>query len=165
MYSFCINGLCEFIGAQWRCWCWFYCFCSIPVLVQWWFAWDCIRHWVKLKWATEMFVRCARTCWANNRKKDLFNYINFAVFYLFLFIFLCFENAQENIPTYGGNQTHWWDPRTWPPSYTSERQVHLHFSVPQRRSGGYIVVFLPHEHSWKRNCDKWSPKSIIASEL
>ena len=87
MYSFCINGLCEFIGAQWRCWCWFYCFCSIPVLVQWWFAWDCIRHWVKLKWATEMFVRCARTCWANNRKKDLFNYINFAVFYLFLFKF------------------------------------------------------------------------------
>lgn len=33
-----------------------------------------------------------------------------------------FYFIDENIPTYGGNQTHWWDPRTWPPSYTSERQ-------------------------------------------
>ena len=54
-------------------------------------------------------------------------------FYLFFNVLKMF---QENIPTYGGNQTHWWDPRTWPPSYTSERQVHLHFSIPQRRFEG-----------------------------
>ena len=75
----------------------------------------------------------------------------FIYFYLFFNVLKMF---QENIPTYGGNQTHWWDPRTWPPSYTSERQVDLHFSIPQRRSKGYIVAFLPHEHSWERNYDK-----------
>lgn len=66
---------------------------------------------------------------------------------------------QENIPTYGGNQTHWWDPRTWPPSYTSERQVHLHFNIPQRRLEGYIVVLI-HE---KETCDK--AQKALASKL
>ena len=33
-------------------------------------------------------------------------------------------------------------------------------SIPQRRSKGYIVAFLPHEHSWERNYDKWSSKSV-----
>lgn len=67
-------------------------------------------------------------------------------FYLFFNVLKMF---QENSPKYGGNQTHWWDPRTWPPSYTSERQVH--FSLPHRHSDGCIEVFLPHERSWERN--------------
>ena len=41
----------------------------------------------KIKVSYRNVCWCARTWWANNRKKDLFNYINFAVFYLFLFIF------------------------------------------------------------------------------
>ena len=104
----------------------------------------------KKKWATEMFVRYARTCWANNREKDLFNImltLHYCIyFYLFFNVLKMF---QENSPKYGGNQTHWWDPRTWPPSYTSERQVH--FSLPHRHSDGCIEVFLPHERSWERN--------------
>ena len=56
----------------------------------------------------------------------------------------------------GGTQGHG-------PLHTRQKDRYIYikiFSIPQRHSKGYIVAFLPHEHSWERNCDKWSPKSV-----